>query len=336
MVNLEVIETISDKAEKRIDLVIDRDTGMVFIQKIILGDMCSLYEAVKTLNSRYLPKIYSVSYKDEHTYVVVEKIEMLTLDKYLERSKADIRDVYKVANDIAHALRDLHMVKIVDRDVKPANIFYDGDKALLFDFDIARFYGNHAHDTRLLGSPGYAAPEQYGFGESNDKSDIYGLGKVMDYMLKKGGLEDRHLFKIIDKATKIDPKDRYRDIDHLIDDLTYLDSYALPGFRKGTSMTKILALVGYILLFCFAINIRYKDYAPRSFLEIVSKLEGMIWLFMIALYCGDYRHMRSRLTKGKNLLISLLISFFVIFLFLVIIVSIGELIIMIVGYLPTI
>ena len=329
--DLEIIETISDKPDKRIDLVLDKKTRFIYIQKVFLGDLSELYGAVKELDCPYIPKIYDVNFKDEHTYVMIEKIDMLTLDRYSKDKPLLIDDIYNVASDVAKALKDLHKIKIVDRDVKPENIFYDGKRALLFDLDIARFYGNSGHDTRLLGSHGYAAPEQYGFGESNDKSDIFGLGKVIAYMLEKGQIEDRHLAKIVDKATKIDPDDRYRDIDHLLDDLEYQDSFALPGFRKGSIITKALALVGYILLVYFAFSIRYDRYAPWSIQEIISKFEGAFWLFMIVLYCGDYRRIRTKAIKGKSLSMSIFVSILYIFLYLFIIVVIGEVILMVVG-----
>ena len=71
-----------------------------------------------------------------------------------------------------YCINKIHKLFIVI--IKPENIFYDGKQVYLFDFDIARNYiENQKRDTTVLGSQGYAAPEQFGFYQTDIRSDIY-------------------------------------------------------------------------------------------------------------------------------------------------------------------
>ncbi|MGH2481956.1 MAG: protein kinase domain-containing protein, partial [Ktedonobacteraceae bacterium] len=84
-------------------------------------------------------------------------------------------------------LEYLHFKKqpVIFRDVKPANIMLTpGKKVFLIDFGIARvFHPSKAKDTTPLGSPGFAAPEQYGRAQSDPRTDIYGLGATLQTLL---------------------------------------------------------------------------------------------------------------------------------------------------------
>ena len=75
-------------------------------------------------------------------------------------------------------LKELHEQKIIHRDIKPSNMILQADGRIrLIDFDAARiFKDNKATDTELLGTKDYAPPEQYGFGQTDPRSDIYSLG----------------------------------------------------------------------------------------------------------------------------------------------------------------
>jgi serine/threonine-protein kinase len=74
---------------------------------------------------------------------------------------------------------------IVFRDLKPANIMINSDSRIkLIDFGIARFFKeDRQEDTFVYGTPGYAAPEQYGSGQTDVRSDIFSLGATLHYCL---------------------------------------------------------------------------------------------------------------------------------------------------------
>ena len=112
---------------------------------------------------------------------------------------------------------------IIHRDIKPSNIIITSyNYAMLLDFNAAKqFSGQNESDTVLIGTPGYAAPEQYGFGASSPKTDIYSLGIVLREML--GSITPtfdidpilHRLNLIADRCTQMTPSARYQSVTEL-------------------------------------------------------------------------------------------------------------------------
>ncbi|HEY4035686.1 MAG TPA: serine/threonine-protein kinase [Ktedonobacteraceae bacterium] len=137
-----------------------------------------------------LPSIYDYFADNDRWYLVMSFIEGETLESYLSRSKnghlpAD--KVLYIGIQLASVLSYLHSRKppIIFRDLKPSNVMrtYDG-QIYLVDFGIARhFKPGQTKDTIALGSPGYAAPEQYGRAQTTPQTDVYSLGVMLHQML---------------------------------------------------------------------------------------------------------------------------------------------------------
>lgn len=117
-----------------------------------------------------------------------------------------------IVDDVCGALEVLHSAEppIVHRDVKPENIMVtDSGRAVLMDYDASkRVKADQSRDTVLLGTRDSAAPEQYGFGASDVRTDVYGVGKLLDTML---GAHPAYR-RVIGKATRLDPARRYQNI----------------------------------------------------------------------------------------------------------------------------
>ena len=187
---------------------------------------------------------------------------------------------------------------IIHRDIKPENIFYDGKKLILADFDIARNMQEDAdRDTRILGSVGYAAPEQFGFSQSGPASDFYAVGVLMN-VLYTGCLPSVRLYKgpereIIEKATHINSQKRYQSAREFKDAITGLgrSSWLLPGFRSHQPARMLTAACGYLLLLFSSFNMDAKsDSAADSFL---LRLSFFMVLFLIVLFACNYRNIKS-------------------------------------------
>lgn len=137
-----------------------------------------------------LPHIYSHFADVECWYLVMDFIEGTTLEKYLETTPAGrlpVGEVFEIGLLLCNVLEYLHSRQpaIIFRDLKPANIMCTptGNIALI-DFGIARhFKPGQAKDTMPFGSPGYAAPEQYGKAQSSPRTDIYGLGVTLHQLI---------------------------------------------------------------------------------------------------------------------------------------------------------
>jgi eukaryotic-like serine/threonine-protein kinase len=150
-------------------------------------------DLLSTLNHPRLPRIYDHFTDADHWYMVMDFIKGETLDSRLEQRQQAGNGLLpqdKVL-DIAQQLCDVltylhgHEPTIVFRDLKPGNIMLSPtDQIYLIDFGIARhFKPGKARDTIALGSPGYAAPEQYGKAQTSHLADIYSLGALLHFLL---------------------------------------------------------------------------------------------------------------------------------------------------------
>ena len=136
--------------------------------------------------------------------------------------------------------------------LKPENIFYDGKKVILFDFDIARnFTENQKRDTTVLGSQGYAAPEQFGFYQTDERSDIYSLG-VLYHVLLTNQLPRAYDYQgvekeVINKMIAIDPQSRYQSVNEIIKDLDHL-FYVKPVKQVKKERKEVLSCTVLVML----------------------------------------------------------------------------------------
>lgn len=130
--------------------------------------------------------------------------------------------VQQVAGEVLESLAALAQLGIVHRDVKLSNIVVAQNHYYLIDVNAAREYrADQSTDTRLLGTSGFAAPENYGFAQTDQRSDLYALGIVLNCLLTGHVPVDSQTSlrtittvqpwqRIITKATALDPKDRYQ------------------------------------------------------------------------------------------------------------------------------
>ena len=147
-----------------------------------------------------------------------------TLSEYLADNAITHLCAVNLAMDLCSALVDLRAAGLVHRDVKPENIILRGSEALLIDFDAARLHKpEHDSDTQILGTTGYAAPEQYGLSQSDIRTDIYSLGILINVMLT-GEHPSKHLAsgkmgRIVDRCTHVNPQRRYKNVLRLMEAL---------------------------------------------------------------------------------------------------------------------
>lgn len=137
-----------------------------------------------------LPRIYEHFQTGEQWYLIMEFIEGETLEAYQDNApnrKLLLSEVLDVGIRLCLILEYLHSQQppIIFRDLKPTNVIRASTGQLyLVDFGIARYFKpGQARDTVALGSPGYAAPEQYGKAQTTPRADIYSLGAVLHQLL---------------------------------------------------------------------------------------------------------------------------------------------------------
>lgn len=147
------------------------------------------------LRHKGIPRLSQHFTDAENWYLVMEYIQGETLEERLKQSPQGtlpLLEVLKIAIQLCDILAYLHGEGVIFRDVKPANIILTPSRQVyLIDFGIARRYDTRKfRDTMPLGSPGYAAPEQYGTAQSNAQTDIYGLGATLLTLLSGKDLTD--------------------------------------------------------------------------------------------------------------------------------------------------
>jgi WD40 repeat protein len=135
-----------------------------------------------------LPRLRETFTDAEHWYLVMDFITGETLERFLaDRPHPSFAEAMQIGLQLCAVLEYLHSREpaIIFRDLKPSNIMRTPQGHIfLIDFGIARaFRPGQARDTMPFGSPGYAAPEQYGKKQTTPQADIYSLGAVLHHLL---------------------------------------------------------------------------------------------------------------------------------------------------------
>lgn len=202
------LEVWKETDKSKVYLIYDQPHRCMAVEKHLNGHL-GIYEKLKKLQHPYLPKIYEVHFAKNETIVIEEYITGGSLSNISAGEKQLKRWFFEVCE----VLSFLHKNGILHRDLKPANILLGGDGHIrLTDFDAARQEKPNADsDTRLLGTRGYAPPEQYGFSQTDERADIYALGITFRELLGKAAHKGRWK-SILRRCTAIDPAKRFHHI----------------------------------------------------------------------------------------------------------------------------
>lgn len=292
-------------------------------------------QILKSLNHENIPLITDVFIDAETTYVIREYIEGKTLGEII-REKGVMSEVMavKIAIDICCVLEYLHTHfdnPLIYRDIKPDNIILSNqNKVHLIDFGIARFYqSNKDADTEYLGTRGFAAPEQYGMGQTDVRTDVFGVGILLYFMLTRKNLEEvssrlepirfirddvgEEVEQIIQKASQFNIEQRYASITQLKSALektlkiqtqesidTFLSAYkdkviCVSGVKSGIGATHVsTTLTKYLLACkkkCVVIDMsENQDLMSLEYTHDATIEEGLLkWNAMTILSCTGQR-----------------------------------------------
>lgn len=217
----ETVKVLKDGERGSVVLLRHRRTGKRFVFRRYRGNG-DVYSKLLEVSCPNLPQIMEVAAQGENVAVLEEYIQGDSLSFLLEDSLFTQAETSKIARQLCSALWVLHSFGAVHRDVKPENVILRGRQAVLIDFDASRIVKDaQPSDTQVLGTTGYAAPEQYGIAQTDARADIYSLGVLMNVLCtgKHPSVElaGGRLGRIIQKCTMIAPNHRYRSVEALME-----------------------------------------------------------------------------------------------------------------------
>ena len=198
-----------------------------------------VYRSLMAHPAAHTPRIYAAVEDGTGLTVIEEYISGTPLPELLKNGPLPESVAAGLAKQLCEIVAGLHgrTPPVVHRDIKPSNILVSDDGVLtLLDFNAAKpFTGASDRDTELIGTAGYAAPEQYGFAESSPRADQYAIGVLMAEMTRGGfsrsALSARPYDRIIERCTRMDPADRYDSVTDIVAELSSL-------FQSGDNAPK--------------------------------------------------------------------------------------------------
>ncbi len=178
------------------------------------------YQKLSEIRSEHLPLIYDVIDLEDGQIVLEEYLEGLTIAEVMVSGRYRYRGAARVLRGVCNGLEILHRYGLVHRDVKPENVVITKNgRVVLIDFNASRQCSKAEKDTVIMGTVGYASPEQMGVSQSDARADIYAVGVLLNVMLSGkhpseeivGGRAGR----IVRKCTAMHPDERFQSAEKL-------------------------------------------------------------------------------------------------------------------------
>lgn len=301
-------------AEHGVTLVQHTTSGIVYVKKILTIFNVQVYRSLQEHHIKGTPEIMEVIEDAGRLIVIEEYISGQTLRSILDDGRRfSEEEAVSIVRQLCRILLEMHSSEppILHRDIKPSNIIRTSDgRVCLLDMNAARRISpGKTQDTQLIGTVGYAAPEQYGFGTSSIQTDIYSTGVLLCELvtghLPKGGLPGGKTGRIIRKCTRIDPADRYTDMAELLNALTALYGrpgldlsmaagnssgfrYMIPGFRSGSPLHYLIAGSAYLALLVLSLTYTAEGIPSHGPFLWVERIIYLVCGFGILLFTGNY------------------------------------------------
>ena len=311
--------SLVSQIRKNLDLVQNKFTRQLMVRRISPAADYPVLQTLCRIKHRNLMEIYDVKTQDGVCISLCEYINGMTLDMRIEYYQPfDIRSAKQILCQICDGLSQLHINGIVHRDIKPGNVMITDDGTVkIIDYSISRLIKpEQRKDTTVLGTAGYASPEQFGFTQTNGKTDIYACGVLLNYLLT-GKLPNEQLHQgplttVIQQCIEIDENKRFASADELKKVLQgkkinrRRPFRPLPGFRSKHVFPKIITVFFYtVWIFMLFVYINgFSMIMSSSLKNIIQQLILMadimvFWSALPYLLFGDVFRMSERINPDN-------------------------------------
>ena len=311
--------SLVSQIRKNLDLVQNKFTRQLMVRRISPAADYPVLQTLCRIKHRNLMEIYDVKTQDGVCISLCEYINGMTLDMRVEYYQPfDIRSAKDILCQICDGLSQLHINGIVHRDIKPGNVMITDDGTVkIIDYSISRLIKpEQRKDTTVLGTAGYASPEQFGFTQTNGKTDIYACGVLLNYLLT-GKLPNEQLHQgplttVIQQCIEIDENKRFASADELKKVLQgkkinrRRPFRPLPGFRSKHVFPKIIT-VFFLTVWIFMLFVYINGFSmimSSSLKNIIQQLILMadimvFWSALPYLLFGDVFRMSERINPDN-------------------------------------
>lgn len=294
-------------------LVIHELTNTLYVKKQRTVYDRSVYDWLMKHDDPHIPRMIAVYEEQTETgsvlTVLEEYIQGETLAQKMEGGKLSDEEKLRIFSEVCDGLIFLHTAvpPIIHRDIKADNILIDGTGCVkIIDYDAAKMYHKgKTRDTVLIGTEGSAAPEQYGFRQSDARTDVYAAGVLLRRMFP----DDMQMLQIADKATQMDPEQRYQSVEELKQKCCGTRRWYryIPGLRTMTPRKMIIAAAGYLLMVYVAARLKVERVRGPGDL-LLNRLVFFVVEFSLLLLFAYRRKIgkRFKLLQSENRMLRIL------------------------------
>lgn len=211
----EIVRRLSEKVSSSSVVLRHRTLGRLIVLHRF-PERKPVYEWLRTVCHPNLPLLYETAVLEDAYVVLEEYLDGLSTAEVLEGGCYTVHGAKRVLCGVCDALTALHAAGFLHRDVKPENVMIAGDGTVkLIDFDVAKpLRRTGGEPTAALGTIGYAPPEQMGLAPTDERTDVYAAGVLLNVLLTGRHPSERlapgRAGRIVRRCTEISPDSRVR------------------------------------------------------------------------------------------------------------------------------
>lgn len=214
---------LKDTPKGKLTLLRHKGSGQRYVLREFNGN-AEAFRRLLSVDCPNLVRILEVAEENGRVAVLEEFVAGNSLSEMLKDTVFTPAEAKSIVRQLCCGLFVLHGLQVVHRDIKPENIILRGEQAVLLDFDASRVYkSEQSVDTQVLGTIGYAPPEQFGVSQTDGRADIYALGVLLNIMLTgkhpAQELAGGRLGRVVQRCTMTVPEKRYKDVLDLMNSL---------------------------------------------------------------------------------------------------------------------